>query len=75
MRPDIIVTDELSEKDVESVKKAVNAGVFVFASAHFSSVESVTAAFLGIFDYIVLLDEREIGKIKGIYDKDKRLIC
>ncbi len=75
MRPDIIVTDELSQKDVESVKKAIYAGVFVLASAHFSRMERVGSAFLDIFDRFVLLDEQEIGKIKEIYDKDQRCIC
>ena len=75
MRPDIIVTDELSEKDVESVKKAVYAGVFVFASAHFSSIERVKTPFMDIFDRFVLLDEKKIGKIKKIYDKERRILC
>ena len=70
MRPDIIITDELSINDLEALKKAVFAGVKVLASAHFSDMERVNSAFLEIFDRFVLLDERKIGKIKGIYNKE-----
>jgi len=75
MRPDIIVTDELSEKDLEAVKKAVNAGVVVLASAHCTSMERIKDAFLEIFDRFIFLEEGGIGRIKGIYDRDRRRIC
>lgn len=72
MRPDIIITDELSQNDLEALKKATVAGVKVLASAHFSAMEQINKPFLEIFDRFVLLDELKIGKIKGIYDKEGR---
>lgn len=68
MRPDIIVTDEISANDCVSVERAVWAGVKVLASAHFSCIQAVKSPFLELFDRFVILNECEIGKIKGIYD-------
>lgn len=69
MRPDIIVTDELSAVDCAAVERAVSAGIKVLASAHFSSIESIRKPFFGLFERYVLLNEDEIGKIRGIYDE------
>ncbi len=74
MKPDIIVTDELSQKDCDALLKAVAAGVTVIASAHFSDMQLVREPFLALFDRFVLLDERNLGKIKGIYDMEGREI-
>ena len=68
MRPDVIITDELSPSDCDGVKKAVFAGVSVLASAHFSEMERIKEPFLGLFDRFILLDGDEIGRVKGIYD-------
>ena len=68
MRPDIIVTDELSPIDCASVERAIYAGVKVLASAHFSQFERIDKPFLGIFDRYVILKEEQIGAIKEIYD-------
>lgn len=68
MRPDVIITDELSPADCEGVKKAVYAGVTVLASAHFSDFTYIKEPFSGLFDRFILLNEKEIGRIKGIYD-------
>ncbi len=70
MRPDIMITDELSTQDCLALEKAVTAGITVVASAHFSDMEYVKAPFLDLFERFVLLDEKEIGKIKGIYDRE-----
>ena len=70
MRPDIMVTDELSEQDCIALKKALCAGVYVLASAHFSDIQYVKEPFLGIFERYVLLNERKIGEIFAIYDKN-----
>ncbi len=70
MRPDIIVTDELTEEDISSVKRALVAGIRVIASAHFSAMENVTQPFQGIFERYVILDGKRIGKIQGIYGTD-----
>ncbi len=72
LRPDIIITDELSSEDCVEVKRAIQAGISVFASAHFSSFAAVQAPFLGLFERYVLLSD--IGKIDGIYDKDGEAI-
>lgn len=69
MRPDIIVTDELSTSDCQSIERAVYAGVKVLASAHFSDFLHIQKPFLELFDLFVILDEAKIGAIKGIYDK------
>ncbi len=74
MRPDIVITDELSKNDCIAIEKARVAGISVVASAHFSDISLVSSEFLGIFDRYVLLDEREIGKIKGIYGRDGKEI-
>jgi stage III sporulation protein SpoIIIAA len=73
MRPDVIITDELSPDDCEGAKKAIVAGVCVVASAHFSAIEHVKEPFLGLFDCFVVLNSREIGVVKGIYDRTGNL--
>ena len=74
MRPDVIITDELSEKDCNAVNKAVSAGIFVLASAHFNDYSKINETFLGVFDKFVILDAVEIGKVYKIYDKTGREI-
>jgi len=70
MRPEIIITDELSEADCIPLKKAVDAGITVIASAHFSDIHSVKSCFLEIFHRFVLLDGRKTGQIRGIYRRE-----
>ena len=70
MRPEIVITDELSTDDCKAVQRAIDAGIYVLASAHFSSMESITKPFFGVFERYIVLDCQEIGKIKGIYHKD-----
>lgn len=72
MRPDIMITDELSSTDCAAIEKAVAAGIKVVASAHFSKISHIKSPFLGLFERYVVLDEREIGKIKGVYDEEGR---
>ncbi len=69
LRPDLIVTDEITDRDLEGLKKALFAGVNIVASAHFSSIQLLPTEFLRFFDRIVLLDELRIGGIKAIYNK------
>ena len=69
MKPDIIITDELSEEDCIAVKKAITAGVFVLASAHISRIENVKDTFKELFDRYVLLKENALGVIANIYDE------
>lgn len=70
MRPDVIITDELSPNDCEGVKRAIFAGVTVLASAHFFDIESINTPFKGLFERYIVLDGQKIGQIKGIYDEN-----
>ena len=74
MRPDMMITDELSIDDCKAVEKAVAAGICVLASAHFNEFSNIKPLFLGLFDRFVVLDESEIGKIKCIYDNKGRVM-
>ena len=74
MRPDLIITDELTSKEeAEAVVSCVRGGVEVIASAHFKDLDGVRNApeFAciisgGIFDYYIVLDSEGIGRIKYI---------
>ena len=68
MRPEIIMTDEVSIDDLECLKRAKDAGVAVIASAHFSEEEYLDVSFKKIFEKIVVLDSQKIGVIKAIYN-------
>ena len=72
MRPDIMITDELTAGDFQAIDKAITAGIKVVASAHFSEMSHIKAPFFGLFERYVVLDGREIGKIKGVYDEKGR---
>lgn len=74
MRPDIMITDELSTEDCKAVQRAKNAGIIVLASAHLTRVDKIPDPYLGLFDFYVILDEDKIGKIKGIFDVFGRAI-
>ncbi len=67
MRPDVMVTDELSEKDCVALERAVTAGIAILASVHVSNGKYIKKPFLGIFERFVLLKEGQIGKIQSIY--------
>ena len=70
MRPDVMVTDELSPKDYEAVERAVYAGVCVLATAHFADLQSIPREFFGVFQRFVVLSSEKVGKIVGIYDEN-----
>ena len=70
MRPDVIITDELSKEDIIQVKRALASGVFVIASAHLSSMERIKQEGLNLFDYYAILSEKEIGRVSKIYRRD-----
>ena len=74
MRPDVMITDELSAADCAAVERAIYGGVKVFASAHFSRIEDVKPPFSGLFERYVLLDTEKIGRLSGIYDENGREI-
>lgn len=65
MRPDLIVTDELLPEDYAAVKRAIEGGIYVFASAHLKSVNDVPQK---LFDRYVVLDG--LGCIGAVYGAD-----
>lgn len=77
MRPDVIVTDELSsEKDIKSAENAVLSGIYLLASAHASSISELKKKTIfknlfenGIFDYAVILSsQNKLGEVKEIIE-------
>ena len=70
MRPDVIITDELSLQDCQAVERAVAAGVCVLASAHVACFDALAPSFRGIFERYVFLHTQEIGRVQVIYDKN-----
>lgn len=74
MRPDIMITDELSATDCKALQRAKNAGITILASAHLTDIQDVSGDFFGLFDYFVFLDDEIIGKIKKIYDGAGKIV-
>ncbi len=70
MRPDVIVTDEITKADIPSLETAKNSGVKVIASLHASSLQEIAAELQEIFDVIVILDRIKIGKISSIHKRN-----
>lgn len=70
MRPELIITDELSAGDCQAIERAVSAGISVVASAHYAKFEYIAPCFLGVFERFVILNNNNIGEIDGIYDKN-----
>ena len=75
LRPDIIITDELSARDCLVLEKAMYSGVKVVATAHFSDISYIKSPFCDIFEAFVILDDNEIGRIKGIYNQKGEVIA
>jgi len=63
MRPDVIITDELTQEDYNLVHLTSLSGVRVTASAHLERAEDVPQK---CFDYYVVLKKDEIGVIDKI---------
>ena len=70
MRPDVIITDELSVADCASLERAVNAGIIIIASAHYAKFSYIHADFLRIFERFVILNSHNIGAVDGIYNRE-----
>lgn len=70
MRPDVIVTDELLPEDFAAVKRAIDGGIYVFASAHLRRVSDVQSK---LFDRYILLDG--LGHVGAIYGADERAMA
>ena len=66
MRPDVIITDEVSLKEVPAIYRAIHSGVKIIASFHAKEASEIPAELREIFRKIVLLDSQTIGKIKEI---------
>ena len=77
MRPDVIITDEIAgAEDISSVTDCARSGVRIIASAHMKDITSLHASPVfyplvaeKVFDYYVVLDFNEIGKIYDVYDE------
>ena len=70
MRPDLVVTDELLPEDYAAVKRAIEGGIFVFASAHLKRVRDVPQK---LFERYVVLDG--LGRVGAIYGADERAMA
>jgi stage III sporulation protein AA len=69
MRPDVIITDELSAQDVNELEKLVASGVCVIASIHAEKIEQLSKNCYAAFDKIVFLKSGRMGEIDCIYQK------
>ena len=69
LRPEIMITDELSAKDCQADERAVSAGICVIASAHFYDIKEIKVPFFGLFQRYAVLDRQTIGKVKNIYNE------
>lgn len=75
LSPDIIVCDEIGSKyDADSILNNANCGVDLIATTHCKSLEDIqnkknikNLLKNNIFEYIVVLSDKNIGEIKGIY--------
>ena len=83
MSPSVIVTDEISsEKDIDSIKQAINSGVKVIATAHAKNVSQLKSkAFFETlvsgkyFDrYITLSSKNGVGTIDCVFDENFKVI-
>lgn len=82
MAPDVIVTDELmSAQDAAAVSLAMAGGVSVIASVHADGIEELKSkSYLkelfaaGTVEKYIVLSSEEIGKLKGVYDRDFRRV-
>lgn len=70
MRPDVIITDELTSADLPSVDRAKNSGVKVIASYHAERIEQLPEDLRRSFAKIVLLDKTTVGKLMEVYTND-----
>jgi len=78
MRPDVIITDELSgREDLDMVRLAARSGVCVFASVHARDIDEIRLKPHwreliedGVFDrYVVLTTRDTAGAVVGVYDR------
>lgn len=70
MRPDVIVTDEITRADIPSLEMAKNSGVKVVASLHAGALQEISMEIQELYDCIVILDKEKIGEIASIHYKN-----
>lgn len=63
MRPELIVTDELLTEDYAAVRRAIESGIYVFASAHLKKWEDVPQKLFS--RYVFLNGLGRVGRICG----------
>ena len=66
MRPDVIITDEVSVKELPAIYRAIHSGVKIIASFHAKEAVEIPIEMQEMFQKIILLDGKTIGKIKEI---------
>ena len=69
LRPDVIITDEMSMEDCVPAQKAIHSGIYLLASVHCADFQSLSPCYLKLFDYYVVLSNKTIGKVDRIYNK------
>ena len=73
MRPDVIITDELADRDLSAVQGVIRSGVKMLASAHFSDFQELPASFK-TFERYALLDGDEVGRVTAVYAKNGEIL-
>lgn len=78
MTPSVVITDELCTKDDWlCVKNASDSGVNIIASCHGKSIDDIKIKeyyIENVFDRFIVLSDKQLGVINGIYDKNYQLI-
>ena len=83
MKPDVIITDEISiEKDIEDIENAMTSGVKIIASIHASSIDDLRNKKLfkevlqkRLFKrYIFLSKDNGVGTLNGVFNENLHLI-
>lgn len=74
MRPDIIITDEITKEDMPAIKRGIGSGVTTIASAHLKNFNDVLEMEMNIFEKYVVLDDKVIGKLSKVLDKNGECI-
>jgi len=74
MTPDVVVCDEICERDVVKIKEIAESGVKIFCSMHGKEIENIKSKdnfkiFSGIFDRYVFLSDKTIGKVEFVFDE------
>ncbi len=74
MRPDIMITDEITKEDIPAIKRGIGSGVITIASAHLKDFNDVLEMQMNIFEKYAILDNKVIGKLSKILDKNGECI-